>query len=473
MGAQNTISIFDRLPDCLFRPLAAQNRRHYWAILTALLDDYFSADAPIIEHGYTHRDIVVPIERYLQSNPDWCVEDGEEPGTPINSRANAILSTFVATGWLEETQIGLRRVVEMPPDIVQFLDSLIAFADHGPQFVGGKVQMIYNQLRQVMDNPAGQAEGFHEAAMGARMLVNSLSATRGQIKKIMKELRETEEASQYIHRFFADYIGQIYIGDYKELRTSNHPLRHRFEIVEMVNELRLDPEKRAQLLGWYEKSAWGRHTPEQSLSRDIENFLVFERIEAHLGRLNAVVDQMNAQAIAFVQYTQRSRSDLDQVIDTTLSRLQHLDDETTLLTGLAPGRCFSTESLRPPTQERELPKRTVIARPTLTPEQKAVNRLMRAMRRNRVVTPKILASHLDAILGERQEISTAGWPVATVQDLCRFLALIRASAPLSASGHKRGGLTSALKEFEITQDGTRMENAYVEAAHITIKRRGS
>ncbi|MDG4868547.1 hypothetical protein P8631_11095 [Guyparkeria sp. 1SP6A2] len=35
-------SLFDRLPEGLFRPLGSVNRRRYWDILTVLYDDYFS-----------------------------------------------------------------------------------------------------------------------------------------------------------------------------------------------------------------------------------------------------------------------------------------------------------------------------------------------------------------------------------------------------------------------------------------------
>src|SRR5690554_2056478 len=110
-------SLFDRLPEGLFGPLGSANRRRYWDILTVLYDDYFSETVVAPPEGYNRRDLVVPIERYLEDVTDWVAEDGDDFSTPINVRANQILSRLIDAGWLSETPVGLRRVVEIRPDV--------------------------------------------------------------------------------------------------------------------------------------------------------------------------------------------------------------------------------------------------------------------------------------------------------------------------------------------------------------------
>ena len=68
-------------------------------------------------------------------------------------------------GWLRADRIGIKNFVSMPTTVQNFLELLRQFAEEGPQIIGGKVQLIYNQLEQVLADPAKQAGGFHEAEL--------------------------------------------------------------------------------------------------------------------------------------------------------------------------------------------------------------------------------------------------------------------------------------------------------------------
>src|SRR3546814_16772874 len=57
--------------------------------------------------------------------------------------------------------------------------------------------------------------------------------------------------AQYVRTFFQDYIQQVFIGDYQELRTREHPLSKRQQILEAVEEIDTKQEKRSSLLDWY------------------------------------------------------------------------------------------------------------------------------------------------------------------------------------------------------------------------------
>ncbi|MFA7521761.1 MAG: Wadjet anti-phage system protein JetA family protein [Halothiobacillaceae bacterium] len=463
-------SLFDRLPEGLFGPLGSANRRRYWDILTVLYDDYFSETVVAPPEGYNRRDLVVPIERYLEDVTDWVAEDGDDFSTPINVRANQILSRLIDAGWLSETPVGLRRVVEIRPDVRQFLEMLFNFADQGPQFIGGQVQSIYNNLKAVSDNPSENAVAFHQAAEDTKGLVNSLSATGMQVRDLMQHLRRMESASDYIERFFTDYISAIYIADYRELHTSNHPLQRKNDVLEITQELRFDDAKRQALLQWYGKNRWGRLTAEQQMERDFQRFGVFERIEDHLDRLSQVVRKANQQAIAYIHYQLRTSSDLDQFIDRTLERLCALPEGTRLDTHFASGSAFAQARLAEPARKRPAPKRKALRRRELSPEQLALRHLLRAMQENRTVSPRLVARYLDAMLGDREEMASDEITVTSVRDLCVFLALARTGA----AGRREVRNTGPLSGYELfVVEGERMENEYLEAPRIMIRRRGS
>jgi len=471
--SRNSPVLFDRLPWGLFQPLASRNRRNYWQIIVRLYEEYFSEEADIPELGYQRHEIALPIERFLRSESDWETDDEpSEDDTSPGVRANNILAYLIETGWLVETRVLLRRVVEMKPEVQQFLDLLINFADRGPQFLGGKVQVIYNTLVAVQRDPENEAASFHETASQAKSLVNSVAATRTQVSELMQALRKHDSAGDYVAAFFDDYISRIYIADYTELRTTNHPLRRRREILNIVNSLRLAEEDGGPLLAWYEKQDWGRLSGQEVMERDFKRYGVFHRIEQHLDRLNAVVVAANKQAMAYISYRIRTRADFDHVIDRSLAVIAGVPASYEMDTLFAAGPALGDQALAAPKKPRVAPLRTVMKARELTPRQIAINRLKRDMRNRRTISRRVMAEHLDSVLGDQTELSNEHLPIATIRDLCAFLQLIRLGAAVQANTREKTTGGDPLDAFEITIDDARVDNLYVEAPRLTIRRKG-
>lgn len=147
----------------MFRPLASQNRKLYWDLLLHLYEQFFGPDAPPApEDGYLVRTVTIDVERFI-STREWMAAEGEVPEEDTtDGRARYILRTLIDAGWLTQERIGVRTFVDMKPTVQKFLELLKQFAEEGPQFIGGKVQVIYNQLTAVLADPAGQAVGFHD-----------------------------------------------------------------------------------------------------------------------------------------------------------------------------------------------------------------------------------------------------------------------------------------------------------------------
>lgn len=466
--------LFDRLPWGLFQPLGSRNRKNYWQIIVRLYEEYFSEEADIPELGHQRHDIVVPIENFLRSESDWFVEeDAGRSDTPVGMRANNILAYLIETGWLVETRVLLRRVVEMKPEIQQFLDILINFADQGPQFLGGKVQVIYNSLLAVERDPQDSAASFHETARQAKSLVNSVAATRTQVSELMQALRKHESAGDYVSAFFDEYISSIYIADYTELRTTNHPLRRRREILKIVNRLRLIEEEGGPLLAWYNKQDWGRLTGREAMERDFKRYGVFHRIEAHLDRLNSVVVAANKQAMAYISYRIRTRADFDRVIDRSLELISKVPNSCEIDTPFAAGASLGDETLATPKKPRVPPKRNVMKSRQLSSRQIAINRLKRDMRSHRSISRRVMAQYLDMALGDADELSNDNLPIATIRDLCSFLRLIRLAAVAQSQARENTAGPDPLDKFDITINDGRVDNLYVEAPMLTIRRKGN
>src|SRR3990172_5775443 len=229
------MNLFDRVPQGLFGALTGRNNRRTWDLLVRLSDRYFGPDSvPPYPDGYLHDQVVKEIERFLL-DAGW-EDEGDEPtpavATPLSIQANQLLARLVDTGWLMEEKVGLRRFVSMRPVVARFFDTVQQFVTEGPQLFGGNVLLVYNQLKSVSQDPKGQAGGFISAAQLCVRLINSLNATTLRVRDLMKELTQEAETPVFVRRFFSEHISELYVRDFKQLRTENHPLRLRYEIIE-------------------------------------------------------------------------------------------------------------------------------------------------------------------------------------------------------------------------------------------------
>jgi len=284
--------LFERLPDSIFAPLASTNRRRYWAMLCYLHERYFGPNAPLPpSNGFNMTEIVHAIEDELLTQDAWDSEEGEaqdEPETPLAIRANGVFSRLRDTGWLRVEQFARDQMVTMRPIVSKFLDELVAFAETGPVFVSGKIRSIDLNIQQVVE---GKADGatLTEAAEQARHLLEHIRNTGTNIRDLMKDLNMVESTAAYVHRFFNDYVERVFIGDYRELRTREHPLSRRPQILRAVEEIASSEVHRKRLVAWYEAKRCVGNGSGKSSAIDAIQIAMFGA-NSRLAALNAQAD---------------------------------------------------------------------------------------------------------------------------------------------------------------------------------------
>lgn len=449
----------------------------YWDLLLRLHDCYFGPEStPPDGYGYLQRTITLEIERFILDR-EWSSDIEEEPNTPLNVRANNTYRTLTNTGWLREDVVGVKHYVSMPMMVQRFLELLRQFAEEGPQIIGGKVQLIHNQLEQVIADPVRQASGFHEAAIQARQLITTLSATTMKVRDAIDLLKRQETTAAFVRTFFDQYISQLFIGDYHELRTQNHPLRNRGRIIEIARLLRDDPDKRAVLVQYY-RGAF-RCTSEDDAAmrfeRDVERCLMFSEIDRHLDRLNESVDRATTQAMSFLSYKLRTQDTLDRLLTVSIDRLKLADPDAETAMPLMPGPLLS-ESRLPPYQRRAAPMtRTAIRKPKMTLEQLAQTHLRRLMKGNREVSPIHVETYLKKHLGDTQRISSDELSISTIHDFCLFVyvgRLAQLSRQYSAEGRRSHPQLRPFRAYRFeAMTGELTENDFLRVPRFVISRR--
>lgn len=475
------MNLFDRIPQGLFGALTGRNNRRAWDLLVRLFDRYFGPDSvPPYPDGYLHDQVVKEIERFLL-DAGWEDEgDGDVPAvaTPISIQANQLLARLVETGWLTEEKVGLRRFVSMRPSVSRFFDTVQQFVTEGPQLFGGNVLLVYNQLKSVAQDPKGQAGGFVSAAQLCVRLINSLNSTTLRVRDLMKELTQETETPVFVRRFFSEHISELYVRDFKQLRTENHPLRLRYEIIEIVNSVALEGPGRVALLQGYAELPGNRPGEEEELlERDVQRFRRLLDVEKFLERMDRVMDAATQRAVAYLGYRLKASERIEEVLADSVRAVIDADTRELPLEGrlLAPTPLIGDNRLRLPVEAPPAPKRTPLRKREMTPHEKAVHFLRKAMIEHRDTTPAAVRRYIGEFLSQGDKATALDLPIRTVSDAVSFLVLMRLAGMSSRNqaAVRRNPLLRRLG-FEVSLiSGGRVDTQYFNIPNFEVSWRES
>lgn len=446
--------LFERLPDRLFAPLASTNRHRYWALLCRLHEKRFGPDAPLPpSHGFAVRDLIQDIEDELLTQDLWENEDDYTPETPIAIRANAVFNRLSDSGWFRLERHGVEKKVTMRPTVSQFLTVLVSFAETGPVFVSGKIRSIDLNIQQVAE---GKADGdtLAETAEQARNLLEHVRNTGTNIRDIMDSLSAEITTAQYVQRFFNDYIEQVFIGDYRELRTREHPLSRRPQILRTVEELYGSEHHRERLLAWYEvkRCSGDRRKAEQLFERDIHRLFELRRIDEYLDRLDDEIRRANRRALAFLDYRLRSLRPVDHMVKRAISAA--LSGQLPVLGDPFPsGEMVSGDRLAEPRKQTDRPVPSSLRRQVPSDAQLAKAHVMLRAREVRSITPPKLAEYVLQQLNGQERITSDELVLDSIADVRSYQTLATVGLVMSANSRRlRLSAMTVARGFRIRMD---------------------
>lgn len=430
--------LFKRLPDRLFAPLASSNRHTYWALLCRLHEKRFGPDAPLPpSRGFPSKMIVQDIIEALEFEDAW---ENEESGgvdeTLIDVRANAIFNRFYDCGWFRIDQPRFEKKVTMQPAVSQFLTMLISFAEKGPVFVSGRIRSIDSNIQLVIDEK-GSGDSLELAADEVRNLLEHVRNTGTNIRDLMESLHQNISTSQYVQQFFNSYIERVFIGDYRELKTTEHPLSKRTEILARIEDIRESQTHRTRLIAWYES----KRTPgdikkaERLFERDLNRLSELHRIDEYLDRLDDEIRRANKRALAFLDYRLRSLMPSDEMVKLAITSLLE-NGMPEMADPFAPGELVSEERLAEPRKAIERAAPSILRKTIVSDEQRAKSNIMLRARANRTVTFMGLATYAKNQLENKDTLNNDELVIKSVSDIRMYQTLSTLSLQMSAKSKK-------------------------------------
>lgn len=470
------MNLFDRLPPTLFSPLTGKNARRVWELLVRMSDQFFGPDSvPPHPDGYLRSQIVREVEHFILDE-GWENEGDEADGkvTHIAIQSNQLLARLIENGWLVEVRVGVTPFISMRPSVSYLFDVLKSFVDEGPKLVSGDVLVIFNQLKSVLADPKGQAGGFVSAARICSQLINSLSHTTVRARDLIDEIKKEKDMPVFVKRFFTEHISQLYVRDFGTLRTANHPLRLRFEILEMVNTVTQGETYRASLLEGYAQLGFPKGEEELFLERDIDRLRRLLDVEKFLDKLDRVIERAYTQAVNYLGYRLRASERIEEVIEDTIKAVIAADRAGHALEGslLTPGPLMGDERLRVPPVASAAPKRIALKKREMTIEERALCELRREMIAHRDTTPTAAKRYVERHLQKGVVTMASALPTETVEDAVAFIVLGRLAliATKRPQLYKRNPLLRDLGFDATLIDGSRVDTKFFSTPDFAITR---
>lgn len=460
VAAERYAPLFRVLPERLFAPLASTNRMRYWTLLCALHARRFGPEAPLPpSNGFTSQEIVREISQELQDMSSW-EDEGDgfgvvTPGTTLNAQALSIFHRLRECGWIRMDKVGVRDMVTMAPAVAQFTTRLIEFAHTGPVFVASKVRGIEAHIKVVLEG-AADASSLQEAAQQTRALMEHVRVAGTSVRDLMTELSAQQSTGEFVRRFFEDFVVKMFIGDYKELRTKDHPLSRRQEILGMVETIQTNEFVRNRVLAWYlTKRAPGDELRAKALlQRDILKIEELSRIDEYLDRLDEEVRRATRMAMAFLDYRLRAIRPLDELIDHAIKAVNECESGMTPDTPFPSEESLCAERLVLPRVPVERAPRKALRKQVMSPSQEALARLQLKARNRRLISPPRLAELIRQQLTGRDQLSSIEFNLDTIENVRAFQSLCTVSAAVgSNSAQLKANARLTVNKFKIQRAG--------------------
>lgn len=421
MESSEAVPLFDRLNPGLFRLLGMPNGQRYWAVICRLMAELWGDGGLSPGEDVQKTAVVRAIESYLAADDPW---DGDLE-TNITIRANEIANKLVETSWLSERRRGAVKMLTVRPVIAQFFSVLCDFATQEPEFLGSKFRSIVLNLKAVYSGEAG-GEQFVEAARQAKQCMAHIVHTACKVQDLMEELLRRSTAREFVKGFFEEYVQGLFIADYSELRTKDHPLQYRTLIVSLTHQMRHEEQRRSSLLAWYtEKRAGGDSARAETLfERDSLQLLRLSEVHEQLRRVDEEIRIANQQGLVLMAYSMRAPRNFDKLIARSLSAVEHMREGDIGLPAASGARHASEWGLAKPRLFVKSQVATGVRRRTPTLEELALESLRRKMAEVRMVKPMQLIHYIARHLKGRSEISCQELTIESINDLCCYQRLL-------------------------------------------------
>jgi Family of unknown function (DUF5716) len=463
------MKLFGYLPETLFKPLSGPKKHVYARLLMRLYERVYSArilETPLREEVVKQIEIGLS-EFGIGSMGDLSEGDPEEDQTTSQAHYLAYYR-LRDTGWLTEETEKWRTYVDMNPDAFMVLGAITDFGNSRVRIAGAVVD-VKNNLEAAFREPETMAQGLANAHDTAARFARSMRRILAGMREIEDRILGNPNAAAILRTFFQDFVDGLLIADYKQLKTSNNPYRHRRTIASLAGDMLAD----AGLVGKISRA----YIEQGVMAAGATIVTAEERVIAELGKIKSVFEDVGP----FMDKIEDFRDRLERRIRTTvhymdvmgegsaerivrlIEQLSKIGSDEVEIRLRSPdvGLPITSLALYTPPPPKAPPERTRFKVPKQDPYLRAYVQATTEFDRMVRVTDQKLLEFARRQMQGRDRVSSGEIEIESIPDLFAYRALPNLAAV---------GRSVRLGEFTITIEEGRTANDWIDVTAFRIER---
>lgn len=463
------MKLFGYLPETLFKPLSGPKKHVYARLLMRLYERVYSArilETPLKEEVVKQIEIGLS-EFGIGSMGDLSEGDPDEDQTTSQAHYLAYYR-LRDTGWLTEETEKWRTYVDINPDAFMVLGAVVDFGNSRVR-VAGAVVDVKNNLEAAFREPETMAQGLANAHDTATRFARSMRRILAGMREIEDRILGNPNAAAILRTFFQDFVDGLLIADYKQLKTSNNPYRHRRTIASLAGDMLADGERLGKIARAYiEQGVMPAGatiaTAEERVIAELEKIKsVFEDVGPFMDKIEDFRDRLERRIRTTVHYMDVMGEGSAEQIVRLIEQLSKLgsDDVEIRLRSPDVGLPITSLALYTPSPPKSPPERTRFKVPKQDPYLRAYVQATTEFDRMVRVSDQKLLEFARQQLQDRDAVSSAEIEIQSIPDLFAY----RAIPNLAAVGR-----SVRLGEFTITLEQGRSANDWIDVTAFRIER---
>lgn len=419
-------ALFSHLPPSLFAPLASSAKRDYSRLILSIYRRFFSEDyTDFLRLEEVIAFLKVELDRYADIVDEF---SPDSHNADVSQDPTRVYHKLKDAGWLVEHKRGYVIAVDLDPSVSMLLETLNSIEEGEAIHFGGTIAALESVIERLGENPADKASSLADSAQRARRFQQHMTAVVSSLRAYENMILNRPEPELMLARFFEDFVENILIADYRALKTTNNPFRHRARIIAMISSYEHDDDM---------VEAFAEGYVSQGLASNIDN--ARHKVRQHLQQVKTVfiraedrLDQIDEFRIRLERRITRTiayMSEVDAEITGRLTSImknlcftiENWDDDVPVISDLTdPARCWGPDNLYTPRGRRTTADPDTIVIQDDDPAMLSYDRAKRDYLLKITVTAKKIEAYLDSNIGEKDVIDAADFTIEDTEQALIF-----------------------------------------------------
>ena len=356
----------------------------------------------------------------------------------------------------------------MNPDAFMVLGAITDFGNSRVR-VAGAVVDVKNNLEAAFREPETMAQGLANAHETAARFARSMRRILAGMREIEDRILGNPNAASILRTFFQDFVDGLLIADYKQLKTSNNPYRHRRTITSLAADMLSDTDRIGKIARAYvdQGVVAGGGTvasAEERVIAELEKIRsVFEDVGPFMDKIEDFRDRLERRIRTTVHYMDVMGEGSAERIARLIESLSALDDDEVEIRLRSPdvGLPITSLALYTPPPPRAPPERTRFKVPKQDPYLRAYVQATTEFDRMVRVTDQKLLEFVRRQMQGRDRASSGEIDIESIPDFFAYRALPNLAAI---------GRSVRLGEFTIALEEGRTANDWIDVTAFRIER---